>query len=116
MEHWRSVLPADAFMEVQYEDIVADQASQAQRLIEYCGLEWHDACLSFHKTKRSVRTASLTQVRQPIYTSSIERWSPYEPFLGPLLDVLGVLVPGRKYEYQGLIEHLKSEDARVARS
>jgi len=72
-----------------------------QRLIEYCGLEWNDACLSFHKTKRSVRTASLTQVPQPIYTSSIERWRPYEPFLGPLLDVLEDLVPSRD---GGLVE------------
>lgn len=97
MDHWRSVLPADAFMVVQYEDIVADQATQAKRLIDYCGLKWHDACLSFHKTRRSVRTASLTQVRQPIYTSSIERWRPYEPFLGPLLDALGDIVSDRKF-------------------
>jgi len=97
MNHWRSVLPSGSFLEVQYEDIVADQALQARRLIEYCGLEWNDACLSFHKTQRSVRTASLTQVRQPIYTSSIERWRPYEKFLAPLLDALGDLVPNREY-------------------
>ncbi len=97
MNHWRSVLPAGSFLEVQYEDIVADQELQARRLIEYCSLEWNDACLSFHKTQRSVRTASLTQVRQPIYTSSIERWRPYEKFLAPLLETLGDLVPDREY-------------------
>jgi tetratricopeptide (TPR) repeat protein len=95
MEHWRNVLPAGAFLDVQYEDIVADQEAQSRRIIEYCGLEWSDACIDFHKNKRSVRTASVTQVRQPIYRSSVERWRPYEKFLGPLLDALGDLVPGR---------------------
>ncbi len=95
MDHWRKVLPAGAFLDVQYEDIVADQEAQARRLIAYCGLEWNDACLDFHNTKRSVRTASVTQVRQPIYTSSVERWRHYEKFLGPLLDALGDLVPER---------------------
>lgn len=95
MEHWRKVLPAGAFLDVQYEDIVADQEAQARRMLEYCGLEWNDACLDFHKHKRSIRTASVTQVRQPIYTSSVERWRPYEKHLGPLLDALGDLVPDR---------------------
>ena len=89
MEHWRKLLPAGAFLEVQYEDIVADQETQARRLIEYCGLEWNDACLDFHQNKRAVRTASMSQVRQPIYKSSVERWRPYEKFLGPLFDALG---------------------------
>jgi tetratricopeptide (TPR) repeat protein len=95
MEHWRKVLPVSAFLEVQYEDIVADQEAQARRLIDYCGLEWNAACLDFHNTKRPIRTASVTQVRQPIYTSSVERWRHYEKFLGPLLDALGDLVPNR---------------------
>jgi hypothetical protein len=89
------VLPAGAFLDVQYEDIVADQETQARRLIEYCGLEWNDACLDFHKNKRAVRTASVAQVRQPIYKSSVERWRPYEKFLGPLFDALGDLIPER---------------------
>lgn len=96
MEHWRRVLPAGAFLDVQYEDIVADQAAQTRRLIEYCGLEWNDACLDFHQNKRAVRTASMTQVRQPIYKSSVERWRRYEKFLGPLLDALGDLAPAPK--------------------
>ncbi len=95
MDHWRAVLPADAFLDIQYEDIVADQEKQARRLLEYCGLEWNEACLDFHKTKRQVRTASVTQVRQPIYNTSVERWRKYEKFLGPLLEELGDLVPGR---------------------
>lgn len=95
MDHWRKVLPADAFLDVQYEDIVADQAAQARHLIEYCGLEWNDACLDFHQNKRAVRTASMTQVRQPIYKSSVERWRPYGKFLEPLFDALGELAPKR---------------------
>lgn len=96
MEHWREVLPEGAFLEVRYEDIVADQEAQARRLIEYCGLEWDDACLDFHRNKRVVRTASMTQVRQPIYQSSVERWRPYEEFLRPLFDTLGDLAPVRQ--------------------
>ncbi len=95
MAHWRSVLPPDAFLDIVYEDIVADQEKASRRLLEWCGLEWNDACLDFHKTERQVRTASVTQVRQPIYTSSVERWRKYEKHLGPLLDALGDLVPQR---------------------
>jgi len=91
MDHWRTVLPAGAFLDVQYEDIVADKESQARRIIDFCGLEWDDACLDFHKLKRSVNTASVAQVRQPIYNSSVERWRAYEKHLGPLLNALGVL-------------------------
>ncbi len=95
MVQWRKVLPATAFLDVNYEDIVADQEGQARRMLDYCGLEWNDACLDFHKTKRQIRTASVTQVRQPIYNTSVERWRKYEKFLGPLLDELGDLVPNR---------------------
>jgi len=95
MDHWRTVLPAGAFYDEQYEDIVADQESEARKLLEYCGLEWNDACLDFHQTQRQIRTASVVQVRQPIYTTSVERWRKYEKFLGPLLEELGDLVPNR---------------------
>ena len=89
MQHWHAVMPAGSFIEVQYEDIVADMEGQAKRLIDFVGLEWDEACLDFHKNTRNIRTASVTQVRQPIYTSSVERWRNYEQFLGPLLEVLG---------------------------
>lgn len=91
MDHWRKVLPENSFYEVQYEDLVSDNENQARKLIEFCGLEWNDACLESHKTERSIKTASVTQVRQPIYTSSVERWRKYEKHLQPLLDVLGEL-------------------------
>ena len=89
MQHWRDVLPESAFYEVQYENLVEDNENQTRRLIDYCGLPWDDACLQSHKTKRTVRTASITQVRQPIYTSSLQRWRRYEQFLGPLQEGLG---------------------------
>jgi tetratricopeptide (TPR) repeat protein len=88
MDHWRNVLPEGSFIEVQYEELVADTEGQARRLIEYCGLEWSSACLNFHQTKRTVRTASLAQVRRPIYQSSLERWRHYEEYLWPLRNAL----------------------------
>jgi hypothetical protein len=88
MGHWREVLPEGIMLEVQYEDVVGDLENQARRIIAHCGLEWDDACLSFYKTERSVRTASATQVRQPIYQSSIGRWRLHEEELGPLLREL----------------------------
>jgi len=90
MDHWKKVLPKNAFIEVQYEDMVADMEGQARRLIDFCGLEWDERCLDFHKNTRNIRTASVTQVRQPIYNSSVQRWRHYEQFLTPLLSALGV--------------------------
>jgi tetratricopeptide (TPR) repeat protein len=89
MAHWRKVLPPGRMLEVQYEDVVDDLEMQARRIIAYCGLAWDDACLSFHKTDRPVRTASAAQVRQPIYRSSIGRWRAYGELLNPLLEALG---------------------------
>jgi tetratricopeptide (TPR) repeat protein len=88
MAHWREVLPQGVMLEVQYEDVVRDLEGQARRIIAHCGLEWDDACLSFYKTERSVRTASATQVRQPIYQTSIGRWRRHEAQLQPLLREL----------------------------
>lgn len=90
MEHWRSVLPAGAMLEVHYETVVADLEGQAWRMIEYCGLEWDERCLRFHETERSVRTASFAQVHMPLYGNSIGRWRPYRAHLRLLLDTLGV--------------------------
>ena len=88
MRHWRAVLPGKV-LDVRYEDVVADLEGSARRIVAHCGLEWSDACLDFHETDRPVRTASATQVRRPIYTSSIGRWRRYERHLGPLLRALG---------------------------
>jgi tetratricopeptide (TPR) repeat protein len=88
MAHWREALPQGIMLEVQYEDVVRDLEGQARRIIAHCGLEWDAACLSFYKTERSVRTASATQVRQPIYQTSIGRWRRHEAQLQPLLREL----------------------------
>jgi tetratricopeptide (TPR) repeat protein len=88
MAHWREVLPEGAMLEVQYEDVVADLEGQARRIVAHCGLEWDARCLEFYRTERQVRTASLVQVRQPIFKSSIGRWRAYEAFLGPLREAL----------------------------
>jgi hypothetical protein len=77
MDHWGEVLPAPIH-EVEYEETVADLEGVARRLIAACGLDWEPACLEFHRTQRPVRTASVTQVRQPVYKHSIARWRNYE--------------------------------------
>jgi len=87
MAHWRRVLPGFVF-DVQYEDLVAQQEVQTRRLLEYCGLPWEDACLAFHQTKRTVATASLAQVRQPIYSDSVRLWESYGKRLAPLEKAL----------------------------
>ncbi|HEX4143943.1 MAG TPA: sulfotransferase [Pirellulales bacterium] len=89
MEHWRSVLPAGAMLEVVYEEVVDNVDRQARRLIDYCGLPWDDRCLTFHETGRPIATASNVQARRPLYRSSVARWRRYEEFLGPLLAELG---------------------------
>ena len=87
MEHWHSVVPG-FIHDVQYESMVVDQAGQTRALLEYCGLEWDDACLEFHKSDRPVRTASAEQVRRPIYKGSVQLWKRYETQLAPLLERL----------------------------
>jgi tetratricopeptide (TPR) repeat protein len=86
-EHWLRNLPLP-MLEIRYEDMVADQEGQSRRLIEFLGLPWDPACLEFHRTERQVVTASLWQVRQPIYTRSVGRWRHYERDIGPLLNAL----------------------------
>jgi hypothetical protein len=85
MEHWSRVLPPEVILDVQYEELVANFEPQARRIMAHCGLELDEACLSFHQTERVVRTASVTQVRQPIYRSSVGRWRPADAILRPLL-------------------------------
>jgi len=85
MRHWRSVIPANRFFEFNYEDLVADQDGMSRKLIEFCNLEWDNACLDFHENERAIKTASVWQVRQKIYTSSVERWRHYEAHIAPLM-------------------------------
>jgi Flp pilus assembly protein TadD len=88
MAHWRSVLPPDRFLELDYETLVADREAQTRRLVAFAGLEWDDACLAPERNARVVRTASVWQARQPIYATSVERWRRYEPWLGELRELL----------------------------
>jgi hypothetical protein len=70
--------------------VVDDIEGQARRVIAHCGLEWEEQCLAFHQTKRPVRTASVTQVRRPIYRDSVGRWRPDKALLEPLLEALDI--------------------------
>src|SRR6185437_2155602 len=88
MAHWRDLLPSGCFMEVEYETLVEDLEGQGRRLVDFCGLEWHEACLSFHRTRRHVLTASAVQVREPLYRTSVGRWKSYARYLEPLLCAL----------------------------
>jgi tetratricopeptide (TPR) repeat protein len=88
MAHWRTVLPASHFLEIAYETVVADTEAQTRRLLDFVGLDWSPACLEFYRTRRAVRTASVNQVRQPVYKTSAGRWRRYENQLGPLLAAL----------------------------
>jgi len=87
MGHWHRVLPGFIY-DLQYEQLINDQDGQSRALIAHCDLDWDDACLEFHKTKRAVKTASLSQIRNPIYRSSVELWRRYETELSPLIEAL----------------------------
>jgi len=84
IDHWRSVLPANRFIEVDYEDLTREPEPVIRRIIAACGLAWNDACLRSESNPRAVKTPSKWQTRQPIYRTSVARWRRYEPWLGPL--------------------------------
>ena len=86
--YWHDVLPG-VMLDVQYEDVVADLETQARRILDFCGLEWDEACLAFDRVERPVYTASMSQVRQPLYASSVGRGRVYQGQLQPLLEALG---------------------------
>jgi hypothetical protein len=87
MTHWKAVLPLPVF-ELHYEEMTGNQEVISRQLIDFCGLEWDARCLRFHDAQRPVRTASILQVRQPMYRSSVGRWKRYETHLGPLIEAL----------------------------
>jgi len=87
MNHWHQVLPLQIY-DIDYEQLVADHEAVSRDLISFCGLDWNDQCLEFHKSDRAVQTLSRIQVRQPIYNTSIGRWRHYEKYLKPLVDAL----------------------------
>lgn len=87
MDHWNKTLP-NFIYNVSYEELINNQEEESKKLIKYCGLDWHEDCLNFHRNKRSVSTASANQVRQNIYTSSINTWKNYEGYLIDLFNGL----------------------------
>jgi tetratricopeptide (TPR) repeat protein len=93
MQHWRDVLPKGAMVELDYEDLVADQEGETRKLLDACGLPWNEACLQFNKATNVVRTASMAQVRRPIYTDSQAAWKRYKKQLKPLINILGTKYP-----------------------
>lgn len=94
ISHWRQALPSGIFMEVSYEDLVADLEGQSRRLLAFLDLPWDDQVLRFHESTAPATTASAVQVRQPIYASSVGKWRNYEEQLEPLRARLAELIPG----------------------
>ena len=88
MRHWDEALPGRV-LRVCHEDVVDDLEGSVRRLLDHCGLPFEPACVDFHKTRRSVRTPSSEQVRQPIFRDSLDQWCNFEPWLSPLRDALG---------------------------
>jgi tetratricopeptide (TPR) repeat protein len=84
MQHWHRVLPKGAFLDMRYEDLITDTETQVHRLCAYLGLQWDEGCLAFYDNERQVKTASMAQVRQPIYQTSVARWEHYADHLKPL--------------------------------
>ena len=89
MAHWDQVLPGFV-LTVKHEDVVDDLEKQVRRMIDFCGLDFEQSCLDFHKTKRNIKTPSSEQVRQPIYKSATEQWRHFEPYLAPLKKALNI--------------------------
>ena len=89
MRHWEAILPPGVMMTVVYEEVVADVEKAARAIVDFIGVPWDPACLAFHESSRPVRTASVVQVRKPVYTSSVDRWRRYGTEIQPLIDALG---------------------------
>ena len=87
MDHWLNVMPGVIY-EVAYEDLVHAIEPEARKLVKYCGLDWEPQCARFHENKAVSTTASASQVRQPVYQSSVNRWKDYQQQLSPLKQKL----------------------------
>jgi len=87
MDHWSAVMPG-AVYSLNYENLVADQIDETRKLLEFCGLDWEDACAEFHRNPSATTTASASQVRRPIYDSSVAQWRHYTAQLAPLSSAL----------------------------
>jgi hypothetical protein len=94
MNHWDRVLPGKV-LRVQHETLVDDLEGSVRQILSFCGLEFESACLEFYKTKRSVRTVSSEQVRQPINRDGVDQWRNFSPWLEPLREALGSVLDPR---------------------
>ena len=94
MDHWDAVLPGYV-LRVQHEDVVADLETEVRRMLDFLDLPFEEACLEYHKTERNVRTPSSEQVRQPIFSTSLEQWKNFEKHLQPLIKALGTEIMDR---------------------
>jgi tetratricopeptide (TPR) repeat protein len=97
MQHWDEALPGRV-LRVSHEDVVEDLEGNVRRILDFCGLPFEPACIEFHKTRRSVRTASSEQVRRPIFREGLDQWKHYEPWLSPLKEALGDALRAREPE------------------
>jgi len=98
MDYWKSALPAGTILDVNYEDLINNQEEESRKLIAHCGLDWEEACLDYMSEQRDVKTASLWQVRQPMYKSSLKRWTNYAPHLEPLAKGLSAYLDDEDME------------------
>jgi tetratricopeptide (TPR) repeat protein len=107
MEHWHKVLPIP-ILDIQYEMMVSDFEGSARKIVEFCELGWDPQVLDFHSQKRTVKTASLMQVREPIYNRSVARWKKYSRYISPLVDILGPILESERSELEAAGLKLKS--------
>ena len=88
MRYWSEIFPENSILDIQYEMAVDNLEFEVRRMLNYLGLPWDSACLNFHKNKHVVMTASSVQVRQPLFSNSVQRWKPFEKHLQPLIRIL----------------------------
>lgn len=108
MAYWESILPRGRIFHIRYEDLVNDFATVAPGLIRHIGLAWNNRCERFHETRRTIRTASASQVRRPLYTSGIGQWCKFSDQLSPLIGELGREIAA----YESELEEYESRETR----
>jgi len=87
MAFWHREFPGKIY-DLSYEGLTENQEDESRRLLDFCGLEWQEECMQFHKTERTVKTASMNQVRKKLYQGSSDEWKKYEKHLKPLIKIL----------------------------
>ncbi len=95
MAHWRQVIPPEGLLEIDYESLVTDPAPVTRALIDFCGVEWDEACLLPERNRHVIVTPSVWQARQPVYRSAVGRWKRYEPWLGVFKKLQKRAAPSR---------------------